>query len=293
MVSERDESARINGVVNVLGWYNRNNIGDEIFKVALQTLFTEEFFQFDSEYLTPGCPTILGGGDVIKEYYLKQIKEPFIALGVGLGYPSEMDLIDKSLCRGIWFRNTEDTRAAFTKRLPANECPDLAFAVPPPARNWVKAIGKKKMAVILAHSVVNPKMGTDGFAEMQYQEYMRWELAKALDYLTEWYDISFIPMSHERFAYDETAHFEVASRMKASRAHVGLCRWSGADPLSFLRTLGPFDLVVSMKFHGLILATIMGIPFVNIGLTRKTSLYCEENWLDHLSVDPYSFTCDR
>jgi polysaccharide pyruvyl transferase WcaK-like protein len=299
MVSVNKAQPRVRRRVNVLGWYGRNNIGDESFKIALASLFPDLDFNFITEKPDDALPTILGGGDVVKEFYLKQIEQPFVAVGVGLGYPSEMDLLfQDGLCRGAWFRNDADYSAAFKlNRANAYVCPDLAFAIPPPPKVDPKPVakdGKKRLAVILANSAVNPKMGTSGFAETHYQEYMRWEIAKALDVLKEWYEIHFLPMSHERFAYDEVAHFEVISRM--TTAHMlHPWQWSNTHPIEFMRKISGFDLVISMKYHGLIFSTIMGVPFVNIGLTRKTQLLCEDLGQQgrYACMDPYTLTADR
>ena len=37
---------------------------------------------------------------------------------------------------------------------------------------------------------------------------------------------------------------------------------------------------------------MLGRPFVNIGLTRKTQLLCEDNGFPQLSIPPYTITHD-
>ena len=293
MVSECQAEPGIRRAVSVLGWYGKNNWGDEAFKYAFHDLFPDLYFHFVRDKPSEHLPLILGGGDVIKSSYLKEIKQPFVAVGVGLGYPSEMDLLLKSPCKAAWFRNMEDVRLSQTNEF--QYCPDLAFAIKAPNVFGSPPSARKKVAVILANSVINPKIGTRQFGEWSYQQYLYWELAQALDAMGEWYDIHFLPMSQARFAYDEASHFEVASRMKNEKPVV-LWNWSDLEgPLEFMSLLGTFDLVISMKFHGLVFSTIMGVPFVNIGLTRKTDLYCQQDAFAGLglSIEPYSFTAER
>jgi polysaccharide pyruvyl transferase WcaK-like protein len=54
-----------------------------------------------------------------------------------------------------------------------------------------------------------------------------------------------------------------------------------------------FDLVISMKFHGLMFAVNQGVPFINIAETRKTQLFCVENELTQLSIPRYSLERER
>jgi polysaccharide pyruvyl transferase WcaK-like protein len=54
-----------------------------------------------------------------------------------------------------------------------------------------------------------------------------------------------------------------------------------------------FDLVVSMKFHGIMFAVNQGVPFINIAETRKTQRFCAENALTQLSIPRYSLEKER
>jgi polysaccharide pyruvyl transferase WcaK-like protein len=303
MVSQREEQSRIQRPINILGWYGRNNLGDESFKLAFQHLFPENPLYFSSTSLMEGLDNpllILGGGDVIKPYYLSLLPKdrPFYALGVGLGYESELDLLDGP-CQKIYFRNYADYLMGARRGLPAKLCPDLAFAIPGFGEAPVRqGSPRKKMVVILANSAIHPDITAKEFAEVSYFEYFKWELAKSLDYLNQWYDIGFLHLSNGRYAYDIAMHYDVMSRMRSNR-NVGimpedLIYKSGCDTTDLINTLREsVDLVVSMKYHGLIFATIAGVPFVNIGVTRKTALYCKEYDFGDFSVESYSFTKDR
>jgi polysaccharide pyruvyl transferase WcaK-like protein len=69
-----------------------------------------------------------------------------------------------------------------------------------------------------------------------------------------------------------------------------------AEPLSMAQALGVIgqcDLVISMKFHGIMFAVNQSVPFVNIAGTRKTQCFCVENQLSQLSVPRYSLERER
>ena len=54
-----------------------------------------------------------------------------------------------------------------------------------------------------------------------------------------------------------------------------------------------FDLVISMKFHGIMFAVNQGVPFINVAETRKTQRFCTENDLAQLSIPRYSLEKER
>lgn len=291
MVSRRSKQERTHSpqVVDVLGYYGKENLGDEIFIPAIRSLFPSCLVNFaypNRDELT-GQTLILGGGDVIKKLYLKDIDRPYHILGVGLGYESELELLGNNVVEA-YFRNRVDAAAARQKGFNAHYCPDLAFAldIDRDERGPRDPEEKKRLAVILANSVINPGMGLGEMPDLHYLEYMKWELARALDSLSQWYDISFLFMSHACYAYDQAAAMDTASRMKTGHE-------SEILPFTEIEELQDFDLVVTMKFHGMIFSTMMGIPFVNIGTTRKMETFCRENCLSELSIPTYSFTANR
>jgi hypothetical protein len=292
MVSERSEQERVHRdrIIQVLGYYGRHNLGDEFFRVVIPLLFGYPealFFIQPSQFFDSVDMTVLGGGDVIKPYYLNSIpkEQPYYILGAGLGYESELDLIGSN-AKEIFLRNRIDANEAQRRGFNAHYCPDLAFINTPETIPVKPRDEKKKMLVILANSAVTPAMGFNEISDIYYQDYMKWELAKALDVLGEWYDIDFKSMSDSCYAYDSVMAMEVASRMvRGYKGAVGRI-WL---PIDFWE----YDLVISMKFHGLVFSTMWGTPFVNIGLTRKTELYCREAGLTDLMVEPFSLTKNR
>lgn len=284
-------------MITIFGWYGRGNLGDEAFKSAFGSMFAGSEFRFisNNDEVPKDDILILGAGDVVKSFYLNKIQSdrPYYALGVGCAYPDDISLLGKN-CQGVYFRNQADFKAAQAMGMNAFLCPDIAFSLPvqaSPEKDPIAQVGKKKLAVILSNSVIQPGISSDQMGDVSYQEYMKWELAKALDYLSEFYHVNFIPLSHERFAYDIGMHYDVSSRMEKGMDQL---IWDQPiDPYQALSGIKDYDLVITMKFHGMIFATMMGIPFVNVGLTRKTTMFCQDNGLSDLMIDPYSLTKDK
>jgi polysaccharide pyruvyl transferase WcaK-like protein len=53
------------------------------------------------------------------------------------------------------------------------------------------------------------------------------------------------------------------------------------------------ELVISMKFHGIMFAVNQGVPFINIAGTRKTQQFSIENDFAQLSIPRYSLERER
>lgn len=90
----------------ILGFFNRDNLGDESYIITMKTLFGNDirFLSIDSinldkkEELLNGVSTIVcGGGDILSSYFMKRVQD-FIcgfkgnvyALSVGIPYQSEI-----------------------------------------------------------------------------------------------------------------------------------------------------------------------------------------------------------
>lgn len=270
---------------NIIGWYGQNNCGDEAFKLAFPQILKTDNIQF-SEFEDPNCINILGGGDVIKPYYLDRIKGPFYIIGAGLGYESEIILLRNKQVIKAFFRNKKDVLLAKIAGINAEYTPDIVFSLPKP-----KKIGSfKKVVVVTLNGAIEPHPEMDS-AERAYSEYLKWEIAKCLVFLKDDYDIVFLPFSEARFNYDLNIHRDVYGRMATTKQLKSLPQ--PLSPNDTINVIANADLVITMKFHGVIFSTLAGTPFVNIGLSRKSHLFCKEHGLERLSVDPYSLTYDR
>ena len=128
----------------VLGYYNKQNLGDEMFRETIPLLFPNHKLDFigsdsvkkDCDYNGTYKAIICGGGDIINNYFHKKIllavknfKGPVIALGIGIPYPSLIDKGYLDIYDHVFIRETEDVRA-LQKRMGsqyAHFLPDMGF----------------------------------------------------------------------------------------------------------------------------------------------------------------------
>ncbi len=290
-----------------LGWYDRNNCGDEAFKEVHRLLFPDHDLRWVCD--RPIDPAqvdhvVLGGGDVLLEYYLDCIppEMKFWVYGVGLGGARAYQIIEaqRARIRGLWLRNRGDVEELQNRGIAAHYTPDIVFNLRQIALGQPPAGGKqiKRLVVILSNNLYQAAMRGGAAKTIFYLDYFKYELASALNALAHFYEVVLLPFSMDPNDFDPGFCADVYAIMRkfyrpdSGEPAVRMITTT-PDPLAVIALLRDADLVLSMKFHGLIFAAMLGVPFVNIGISRKTALFCEDNGLPHLSIDEYSFTKER
>jgi polysaccharide pyruvyl transferase WcaK-like protein len=285
--------------IPILGWYDQQNVGDEafkdVFRAAVHEVDPSVTVSFHTQRVELPTPQklILGGGDVIRPYYLQQIPldVSVVPVGAGLGYESEIDLLAKVKVPFAVFRNRNDVDLAKSRGITAEYLPDLTYFLDEPEPLPLKIKEGKSMGVLLSDEVSATFERKDKINELQYYEYFKWELAGILDFLADYYNIYFVAFSNLASINDHKVSLDIYRRM-SNRSGVSFI----SQPLSMAQALWvikQFDLVISMKFHGIMFAVNQGIPFINIAETRKTQRFCVENQLTDLTIPRYSLEKER
>lgn len=280
-----------------MGFYGKANCGDDAFKDAFRALYPGAEFHFDGESgiiaPQPGARVTLGGGDVIKSFYLGRIPidQPFSIFGCGLGYTSEIDLLAGRKVEFAMLRNRADAELARQRGINAVYAPDICFAIPPQAPRPLPESTKPKRLGVIMSGHAEPGTDQTDMREAAYFEYFKWELARLLDELGQYYEIHWISFSADINHYDESAHYSTRKKMHR-RGPQHFWSYQPERPLDQIAILAGMDAVLTMKFHGAIFAMLHGVPFVSIGQTRKLSQLCEESGLGEMCVKPYLFAYD-
>lgn len=288
-----------------LGYFGRGNCGDEAFINAHEWVFGRENIVMRGGRLTPqdidGRTVVLGGGDVVAPFFIDWIPRgtPFFMFGVGLKYEhaSAKVLVDREEdLRFAWFRNQADLDICSEYGIPCGYIPDLVFAlknepcvlqpslppdVPPPTRERV---------IVCLSDHFNTRAGYEDARLLAYGDWMKWELARALDSLAERYEIMFLPMSVYKNHFDHRMHADVMSRMRLG--HRCLYREVTSHPFEALSICATAHHVISMKLHGNIFGLVTERSCVNIGVGRKQALLYQEAGLAEVSLRPYALTAE-
>jgi len=99
--------------IEILGWYGKNNVGDEAFRAAHHYIFRKHKLTFITppNKCTNPDMVVLGGGAVVSPYYFDSLSKtdcPKYMLGVSVSYISEMDMIPKNTFKHIYLRDAFD-----------------------------------------------------------------------------------------------------------------------------------------------------------------------------------------
>jgi polysaccharide pyruvyl transferase WcaK-like protein len=294
------------GRIKFVGWYRRGNCGDEAFRDVHRLLFGGQDIEWITDADAELAPDnddsvyVLGGGDVFLPYYLRSIpaNRKFFIYGVGLGSTEQRAAVVEQRHRilGAWLRNQEDVDELRAEGIEARFTPDIVFNLAPEISQRASAQaeqlqkGRKSVALIVSNTATQDSYRSGNMAEFFYAQYMRLILAKIFSELTKYYDVFCIPFSSDRNDFDLGYLYDIVTNMSRQETVRILDR--PMEPLEIGAIVANMDMVVSMKFHGLVFAAAAGVPFVNIGLTRKTKLICSQLGLEDLSLPPYSLTVD-
>jgi hypothetical protein len=118
--------------IPILGWYNKRNIGDDAFKEVFEAIASKTdpgatITYYTQRKIPPNTDKIiLGAGDVVRPFYLDRIpKEADIYIvGAGLGYQSEIGLLEGRSVPFALFRNEADAELARSHGIDSEYCPD-------------------------------------------------------------------------------------------------------------------------------------------------------------------------
>src|SRR5260370_29918960 len=156
--------------IRILGGDHQKKVGDEAFKdvflAALRDADPSATVSFHTPFNALKAPfphkVILGGGDVIRPFYLEKIPREVkvFPIGVGLGYESEIELLKNANVPFALFRNLADVKLAHSKEINAEYCPDLTFFIhePEPAPLALADSCKPLGAVLMDE--ISPTPGT-------------------------------------------------------------------------------------------------------------------------------------
>lgn len=270
--------------IDIVGWYNGKNVGDEAFKYAHPQFFASH----DINYVTPPnqCRPeadiiVLGGGAVVAPFYLEILpaNKPKYALGVDIAYLSEIDLLAAADFQGAMVRNSTDLPTMQQKlHCPVRSIPDLAFCIQKESYS-LEPSTKKKMGVLVT-DYVNPAIDRPiaEFAERAWD--FKIKMAKRLDgFIKQGWEVYLIPCATGGYGNDIRINLDLMSFMERQP----ICIMETIRPPQMIDLLSQMDINICMRFHAHIFSVMAGVPLVSIEFTRKVKLFLEENDLTSLT----------
>jgi hypothetical protein len=258
----------------VFGYYNKQNLGDEMFKETIPLLFQDYQLDFmsidsitDSIQLDNYNGLICGGGDLINNYFYNKlliVTNKFnglkIALGVGIPYSSLISKGYLDIFDYVFIREKADVRL-IQRRLGSiysNYLPDLGFLLEKPLsqRPYNKQIGIYMIQSIYKYTeTVNSLI-----------VFFEWLLQQG--YTLTLYRFNTSDSIREDDKYINNYVFNKLD--KYDNINMDNTKYNSNEMLNVIASQ---DYNICMRFHSHVFSTIANVPFLSIYPTRKVELF--------------------
>lgn len=262
----------------VLGYYDRHNLGDDMFKISMPKLFTSSNLTFlcidDFKGDHEGYDGVIcGGGDIVNDYFnrkysklLKGFTGPIFGVGIGIPYPGLISRGYMDMYDHVFIRERTDLMNV-QRRLGsqyAHYLPDLAFALDfPSSFNRDKDRGKT-VGVFLAQSIYNYKAVVFSFTQF---------LSKILDD----YNVILFKFNTSKSDVEDDGYI---NKYIYESLHANYPNLKNDETVysvdQMIDLMSNLDYGVCVRFHSHIFSTIAELPFLSVYSTRKVGLYITE-----------------
>ena len=242
--------------INIIGWYGKNNAGDEAFRHVFQTkIFPDKELIFTTgEDWRPGGRTIIGGGDVVHKFYTRHLPEGTTVelLGVGLGnYAEATEALKHLKVKSAVVRSKAD--AEFLK---CKYAPDLVLQHLEP----VEVERTEKIGICLSGWRDENMVARNIIKEIGRDNIV-------------WISLC-----------NDANHNDVAMNENFVRVFGGE-HWFGGSTEDYLKYFGRLKMLYTSRLHSMIFADIQNTPFVQVSKAKKFYDYLADQDRLHLLKD--------
>ncbi len=263
----------------VFGWYGRGNVGDELMARALRSLFeprgvTLKFVDEFTEADVTACDgVIVGGGCVLQDSPIFEKKawemlsgneRPIFYLGVGFETAvNEMHRKLMNVARVIITRSANAPPGISN----VHGMPDLAYALP---QVDLTPVGEGLLVIPNVETL--PTSSDPHWAHVGWERFKD-EFAQFLDVVIDKFNTqpTFLLMCKNDAQDDIWPAHELISRMRRRSTKFNIVT-AHADSVGMTAFFSAFKVVVTQRYHGIVLAQMAGVPHVSIDHHDKLKL---------------------
>lgn len=289
----------------VLGFYNRDNLGDELYKLAVPHLLrnaaTAFTFSFqctdDIEAIPEGTDLVIcGGGDIINAYFMTKVKAlianftgPVIALSVGIPYDDDLQYLH--LFDHVYARSTRDFQRAVATIGADNvtQMRDAVFGI----RALLEPLKTTRLANRLALALkpkqkakqldIGISIAAPYFSKFPHLLSDIKDLCKLL-LRSRNTRVHFFAFNTHVFNHEECDTYIIEELLRGLEGNNVVVH---TNPTKLVTAFQTMDVHLCMRYHSAILALMFGIPFVTLHSTPKIdSLLQDFEYPEHLRVTP-------
>ena len=257
--------------VLVYGFFNKGNLGDQFFKEAYSCIFPDYNFTFtneiteelllDKDAIFFGGGSFLDGEPKIPRNIVEDLKnKKLFYIGIGAEtdiHPWHKYLIKNSKLVATRSKNSLDK----LKKLNENTifCNDLVYSL----SDKVKLSSKKDKSILFipnAHMI--SKWNDIGWKQSSW-EFFKSECAQTFEHLiSNGYSIDVLSMCNNSKHKDHYAAIEIISKTNIGEIKILPNKDYNFSELS--KVVSEYDLIISSRYHGLVLADITKTKSINI-----------------------------
>jgi polysaccharide pyruvyl transferase WcaK-like protein len=274
--------------LNVLGWYDKNNIGDESYKITFPLVFPGNEFHFFDQLNSSDTSLILGGGNVLNKEFLEvfnKIDNKKLCVSVGA---TETHNINSNQ---IYVRDINSL-----KLIPNSKyIPDLAFALTPNkdhGKELIKKLFKKKridlyekIIICCPNSHLCDKRNSLTRDHLSYEKFC-FEMAKLADETSA--SFIFLPFCRSMPWDDRTVCYNIASKCHFWNKNIVIS--DELDVQDVLDIISASTLTINQRLHATIFSCISEVPFIDIVHHDKNKSFLETIERKDLMVSYWDFS---
>lgn len=290
------------------GFYYRSNLGDDIFQIIFNFIFTKLNLEYklicldDCKEIPINTTTIiLGGGEILNKYFLKKLQclcEKSNFNGKIIAYSCELPIEDiiPEVNMIDWFilRNSNDVnrlKSHFNSDKFIEYIPDLVFSL-----NKKDFISKS----FTSNKIVTVCLARPIFKGNEHYKFYLKKIVLFLKFINQsGYSIYLLPFN--------TSNSEHESDLLINKDIVELCgelnlKVNNIIPKSnipnillkeAIQQINSSDFTICSRYHAHILSIVCGKPIISIPHTKKVKEQIEKLGLDNWVIEPKLDKCNR
>jgi len=279
-------------MIYVHGYYGYQNCGDEAFKVV----FNKYLKGLDYIFTSPKAPPplepeindiiLLGGGNVIGEYFLKGLNNwrgKIWVIGVGLSSIEALYVLKELDPKVCYVRNKTELKIVKEHIPHAEFIPELvlsltedellestvgldaAFSI---GQGSVRNDISKNAVVVLSDRIISYlEQGSDFTSAIESIS----GLTRTIEFLTfvsKYYNLHFLAFSDNYYHPDEALNRLVAGFLPGSHDRVKFSSLASQPALAY-KLIKDSNLIISMKFHSMVFSLIANRSIINLSDAPK------------------------
>ena len=272
--------------VLVLGFYDRKNMGDDCYRLALPQIFKDCNITFHCSDDINELPidtdiVIVGGGDVINAYFITKIEQlvrNFIgkvyAFSVGVPYASE-GVKYLSIFDHVFVRSTRDFEVVAEEigQMNVTRIPDASVIMMNSQLSFIdKLRKKKKIGVCLAYPL---------FCNNEAADELINNIAIALSQFPE-YELNLFAFNFSSNPVESDLILNTKIANALAKLHVkSINHTSITNPLDMLKYIEMMEVIVCQRYHSVMFSIIKKCKIVPIYVAQKVdNLLADLNYTD-------------